>query len=564
MLAAWKAGGEVGKEIGCIVRAATNMDKVSLTDVASGRVMGKDSPPISISSARREYEGFQVVLTPLAGCSENVTVSMSDLKGDGGAIAASESTVNAVGYVKIFAGQNRERLVPDPLLIGAIPAMKVGENQPVWVTVHVPEGTKAGVYRGAVTIADEKASVAVPVELKVRDFEIPKKISLRSSFWMFRDQLNRFYHVDEIKFDDYMKWIDFALEHRVNPIDVFEGHCEPLLDICKPTPKFDTDSWDVGAPDPKVDFTKWDAYIDRMIAGGANTLPLGTTHHFGSFFRVKPKEVGTPEHIARVVEAVKIMEDHYKARGVFGMHYLQLRDEVSDDGALAAYRGVHDALPDVKLLLTAMPPKAKPLVSIPCPLSRGFDPAWRDEMHAKGNEYWWYVCLDPENPYANLMLHQDSSQHRALFWQTWSHDVDGLLYWGMDFWAWYGFKWPDGVGAQTTRIARSDWPQPISIPEHPGDGISIYPGPTISQPMSSIRLECMRDGEEDYEYFLLLDAAIAKADKAGRDDAAVKEAKATRDRAMKLVESLSDYEKASAPYLAIREKVAGAIESLAR
>ena len=346
------------------------------------------------------------------------------------------------------------------------------------------------------------------------------------------------------------KWIDFALEHRVNPIDVYEGKCKPLLDLS---------THNAGEPDPKADFAKWDKYLDRMVAGGANTLHLGTSHHFGSFFTGDGKEAGTAGQVARVNAAVKIMADHYKSRGLFDLHYLQLRDEVSDEGVLAVYRGVREALPDVKLLLTALPPKAKPFVNLPCPLSRGFDPKWRDDTHAAGGEYWWYVCLDPEHPYANLMLHQSAAQHRALFWQTWSHDVDGVLYWGLNYWTGYGFEWPAGVTHQTTRIAREDWPAPIPVPDHPGDGFSMYPGPTAAQPMSSIRLECMRDGEEDYEYFKLLDALIEKE---SSDNPAVRQAKAIRDEATKMVEHMTNYEKRPQPYLELREKVANANESL--
>jgi hypothetical protein len=563
LLQTWRTGGEVGKEFGCIVRTATNLEKIELQDVSSGRVVTKESAPIEISAARHEYEGFQIILTPLPGCSANVSVTMSELKGDRGTIPASEATVNPVGYVRIFPGQERQRLIPDPLLIGDVPPLKAGENQPVWVTLHVPDIAAPGIYRGGVTITNGKSSLVIPIQLKVRDFAIPKKISLRSSFWMFRDQINRFYHVDEMNFDDYLKWIDFALQHRVNPIDVYEGYCEPLVDISLPRQKFsDAEKFKVGKPNPNADFTKLDRYIDRMVAGGANTIHLGTSHHWGMFFREEPQAIGTPENVERVKQATKIMADHYKAKGVFDLHYLQLRDEVSDAAALAPYKGMHDALPDVKLLLTAMPANTKLLLQIPCPLSRAFDASWRDEIKAKGGEYWWYVCLDPEDPYANLLLHQAASQHRALFWQTWAKDVDGLLYWGLNFWSWYEFKWPAEVRHQTTRVAREDWPAPISIPDHPGDGFSIYPGPTPGQPMSSIRLECMRDGEEDYEYFVLLDAAIEKAQKAGRNDDALRDALAARDSAKKLVAPMTEYEKRSAPYLDLRGKVADAIEKL--
>ena len=44
---------------------------------------------------------------------------------------------------------------------------------------------------------------------------------------------------------------------------------------------------------------------------------------------------------------------------------------------------------------------------------------------------------------------------------------------------------------------------------HNGDGQLIYPGPDRT-PLSSIRLENLRDGIEDYEYFWLLRDAVSR------------------------------------------------------
>src|SRR5206468_11579428 len=131
------------------------------------------------------------------------------------------------------------------------------------------------------------------------------------------------------------------------------------------------------------------------------------------------KSVSTPEQVAQLEQAIRIMEEHYKSKGVFDLHYLQLRDETSAPESLNVYRKVYNDIPEVKLLLTAMTPPARPVLDIPCPLTRGFDPSWRDEFtHKSGAEYWWYVCVDPPDPYANLFIHQNGAQHRALFWQT--------------------------------------------------------------------------------------------------------------------------------------------------
>jgi hypothetical protein len=458
-LKTWKETGQWGKELGSVIRLASNLEKIELGDVTSGTMMGRPGAAVNISAARNEHEGFQVVFTPLPGCSERAGVVVSDLKGPS-TIARSNVTINPVGYVRIYPGQGRQRLVPDPLLNGQLVKLKPGENQPVWIDVYVPEDAAPGTYEGTVSVyADsdklgDATPLNIPVHLKVRGFSIPKKISLRSSFWMFRDQLNRFYHVKEVGIDDYLKWIDFALAHRVNPIDVDEGHCEALVDIEKRAGAIG----EKGIPDATVgevnerpDFTKWDKYIDRMVAGGGNTLNLGTSHHFGAFFSEAKGKTGEGQ-IDRVKKAVGIMAEHYKEKGVFDLHYLQLRDETSEPSSVAVYREVFKAYPEVKTLLTVPSAEAKPFVRIPCPQTPGFDAKWRDEVKKSGGEYWWYVCVSPGDPYANLFTFQSAAQHRALFWQTWSHGVDGLLYWGMNFWSWYDYQWPAGAHGPSARV----------------------------------------------------------------------------------------------------------------
>lgn len=544
----WKKAGCFGKEIGCIIRTASNLEKIGLTDMTAGRLLTPDEP-IRISAAKHEYEGCQIILTALEGCTSNVRVAVSELKGDKGRIPKSEITINPVGYVRIFEGQAGERLVPDPLLAGAIPSLKPGENQSVWITIRVPDITPAGEYKGFVRIyGKDPKPLSVPLVVKVRDFAIPHEISLRSSFWMFRDQINRFYGLDEVNLDDYFSWIDMALEHRLCPIDVVEGKSKMLVDTLNPNP----------------DFTVWDRYLDRMVAGGASTIHLGLSHHHGAWFADEKNKISSPGQVERVIESLKVLRDHYQKKGIFDLHYLQLRDETSAPESLNVYREVKKALPDVDLLLTAPSAEARPLLDIPCPLTPGYDAGWQDEVRRKGGEYWWYVCCGPEDPWANLFLHQTPAQHRALFWQTWRYDVEGILYWGMNFWRWYGGDWPKGTKGPNWRVPPVSAPNFCPLPSAPGDGFSMYPGPTPDKPLSSIRLENMRDGEEDYEYFLILDGIIADAEGNGKYPAALRNARAVREEAWKLAEDMTGYPKTAAPYLEMREKVGDAIESLIR
>ena len=126
-------------------------------------------------------------------------------------------------------------------------------------------------------------------------------------------------------------------------------------------------------------------------------------------------------------------------------------------------------------------------------------------QQTKGDEVWWYVCCGPGKPYANLMIEWPAIDHRVLLWQNWKHDVTGFSYWGLCVWRdnlegdkrWPEAKWNPATWRNQAGAA------------HNGDGQLIYPGPD-RLPLSSIRLENLRDGIEDYEYFWLLRDAVRR------------------------------------------------------
>jgi hypothetical protein len=81
-----------------------------------------------------------------------------------------------------------------------------------------------------------------------------------------------------------------------------------------------------------------------------------------------------------------------------------------------------------------------------------------------------------------------------------------------------------------------------------GDGSLLYPGKKvgIDGPVSSIRLECIRDGIEDYSYLWLLEQ------KAGRD--------AVLPYVRKLTTEWKDFTRDPALFKAVREEIAAQIE----
>ncbi len=556
LLSSWKKTGSFGKEMGCIVRQASNLVKVGVQDLSSGRVIKAKPDAIKLSAARHEHEGFQLIFTPLTKGIRNVKVSASDLNAKGFSIPQSNISINAVAFTRVFEGKATQLYQPDPFLPqGNMPVLKPGQNQSYWISVKVPDNAPAGIYKGKVTITAANNTYNLPISLQVRNFEIPKKISLRSSFWMFRDQINRFYNLDEVKIDDYMKWIDMALEYRLNPIDVFEGRCIQYLDIIKTNPVTKETS-----VTENPDWTKWDTYVDHMLKGGASTIHLGVSHHQGAYFATTQSPVSSPAQIANVEKSIEITRKHYKDKGIYDLHYMQLRDETSEPASLNVYRAVYKDMPDVKILLTAPSAEARECLRIPCPLTPGYDKDWQEEVVKKGGEYWWYVCVGPsDRRYANLFIDQKAVQHRAWWWQTWNYKVDGLLYWGMNYYKWYNDPLLSTMKSPSTPMPDINHIDFSPIESAPGDGFSIYPGVTPDKPLPSIRLEIMRDGEEDYEYLIMLEKLV----KENPDNKkAVSKAKKAIQNAKMLTTNLTKYELDESVYQRVRNEVASAIESL--
>jgi hypothetical protein len=164
--------------------------------------------------------------------------------------------------------------------------------------------------------------------------------------------------------------------------------------------------------------------------------------------------------------------------------------------------------PKLKTFVTTSPPYVHSaysnllnVVDIFCPMLDGVPMTVKNGLQQSGKEIWWYTCFIPFDPYPHLGVHQEGVDARMLPWMTWRFNLDGLLYWGLDVFG--------DTNINSTAIPKwpaSSWSMQ-GYPYSPGDGALMYPGPN-GQPWSSVRLEQLRDGLEDYEYLALLSKSI--------------------------------------------------------
>jgi Glycoside hydrolase 123, catalytic domain/Glycoside hydrolase 123 N-terminal domain/Carbohydrate family 9 binding domain-like len=444
------------------------------------------APParvVSVSAARGEYEGVQLLVIPLGQGLNGLDVSPAPLSGpEGATIPADAIEVRWTDFVQTrtprypieFVGWIADPLLPLDASPRSIPADAL--HQPLWVTVHVPHGIPAGVYTGTLRVsADGVEPQAVQLRVRVRDFDLPVRPALQTSMWLNPANIKDWYGWDEIPKDVLRREMDFLLEHRVNP--TWFG---PIGD---------------------------DDDIEYQLERGLNLVMLGVAD-----------EWPLPEE--KEAEITRLY-DFFKERDLLDLCFIYGQDEPSP----WHYAEVRDTLtkvaeryPGVRRVCTAYPP---------VPTLEGAVDTWVvgpnlfnygpvAERVAAGDELWFYHSASVRRPYAaQFYLDYTALENRLVSWYCWKYGATGFLYWGINEWRSNNQPWSGDPEIDDAIRAGRRWPK---VPWNTwtylncnGDAQYIYPGPD-GEFWSSVRMEIIRDAFEDYDYFALLDAARERLD----------------------------------------------------
>lgn len=191
-------------------------------------------------------------------------------------------------------------------------------------------------------------------------------------------------------------------------------------------------------------------------------------------------------------------------------------------------------------------------VDLWCPISSLFSNASEreklKERQLAGETLWWYVCVGPQHPYANLHINMNGIDHRILFWQQKLYDVEGFLYWESIFWPYTGDAY-QGLHEEID----SPWTDMATVenmnPDVYGDGSLLYPGwdVGIDGPVPSIRLKLAYKGMVDYEYFTMHDRVVG--------------ANETKEQIKRIVKDITTFNRSTVLMDGIRKTVGDAIES---
>jgi len=536
--------GSDGSKNGYIVSPESSMNKIFPKSY-----VGNMKKSISLCLAGNEYGSFQLAVISAKKYKINqIDVSVSDLKSKSGKkIASSMIKSFKVDYINtVFASKSQEN-IPDVLRKGrSFRYSKAKDVETLWFDVYVPRNTEAGIYHGTVTIKPNNKNVTtLSLTVKVYGFSLPKASSLKNVF-CFMPYWAEMYYGKKITKEKRLKYFDFIMDHRLEPVNLWPRGGGMFMN---------------------------EDELKYCIKRGKNIIIL----------RIPPKAKGFKTKVAAYLKMLR--KNKWMSKAIFFGHDEVLMFPKRLEQMKKMFKLAKKVAPQIPRLNTAhIDPKLYGYVDIWCPFFSNYNSEDAKKRVAKGSEVWWYPTDYPLKPNANFNLDSPGIDPRIIPWMNWKLNISGLLYWSINReWKTNGGQQADisdkiiklrdlnwltkGVKQKIKTGLR--WPKIPWIPtfvsiiankmsKTNGGGNLMYPGPDW-QPLPSIRLKNLRDGMQDYEYFVILKKNLADMKKQSKDIQLIREIEAALSLDGNVVQSETSYTKDGKQLLMAKKNIADLI-----
>jgi hypothetical protein len=287
---------------------------------------------------------------------------------------------------------------------------------------------------------------------------------------------------------------------------------------------------------------------------------------------------GTPEYDRLLSRYLRQVESHLESNGWLGREYVYWFDEPDPKDYPFVREGMlnirKNAPKLVRFITEHRPgPEIMDVSEIGCTIFDRVDPKAVAELAPRGREFWSYLCTGPKSPWLTLFIEHPAVNLRMWLWMSYGWGLKGILVWRANYWTSSSLFPPD--------VLQNPWRDPMSYvvgygmpfgqPNHwgNGDGRFLYPPNRepgldktkfLTGPVDSVRWEILREGIEDYEYFVLLEGLVRSAPPALAGKAA-EAAKLLKIPASIFADGKT-YTKDPKALLDYRARVAAAIEDL--
>ena len=438
------------------------------------------------------------------------TISVSDLKSGSFVIPSSAVTTNFVRYV-MTDELNKDRtsgcgkrpnkaewdssLVADVLDIVKTRDIEACTTQPVWMNVWVPSDTRAGKYRGTLTVSGSNfPSMNLQVEIEVLDRTLPKDWKFHLDLWQNPYAVARYYdvplwskeHFDAMR--PLMKMLKNAGQRAITAGIMHKpwaGQTEDHFDSMVFRMKKLDGTWvfDYTVFDKWVDFMLNDVGIDGTISC-YTMIPWALRFDYFDqatnrvlFIEARPGDAAYADYWGVFL---KDFSRHLREKGWFERTAISM-DERPMDAMREAIKVIKAADPQFKITLAGNYHEEiqADLYYLSIPYGHKFPEDVKAERERKGQISTVYTCCAEAFP--NTFTFSDPAEATWTILHAVAGGYDGYLRWAVNSWT----KDPLRDSRFRTWAA--------------GDTYSIYPGPR-----SSIRFERLVEGLQDAEKIRIL------------------------------------------------------------
>ena len=440
----------------------------------------------TIRLAKNEISSAQFFLAPETD--RSFRIELDTLTHEDG-----ESTMQTTLMYTYYHPMKNKAMMPDaiPLLTGPI-EVKGGQSQGFVVQAKSLADTKAGLYSAEIRVYDDsvagssKCIKIARIYAYVWDFALTDATSLTVVANLHDGTVYDMYKENGFEGDKqyyYKRYYDFLLDNRVCLYNI------PY--------ELTTDEADEYLNNPRVTaFTAWGnnyfATFYRALWDKFKDNPDWKEKMF--FYKVD--EPLNKDHLNQIKSHWEILGKSYPELKMTSPFFINndLSDTQDFVGFMTDYIDIWCSKLD-----SYTPRNLEPLDTKSYNLSY-MQSAEQDEKYgtfaermeaerAKGDTVWTYFCAQPEKPFANWMANGDGVEPIITGWQCKMLDLTGALFWGCmstDF---------DDIYSDVTGTPA--W----------GDGCVVYHGALLGteDPISTLRLEQIRDGVEDYEYLVMFE-----------------------------------------------------------